>query len=238
MEAPGNFFYSKSYRYQFAGPFTHWGGITTWTPNERWQFQTGLTNGWNGFDRTTDRLGMLASAKYTSELWWTSFAITVGQDFNNTAGLPGVAPAFTERDRYSWLVGLKMTSRLDYVFHQWLGIQDQALADGRQAQWYGIDQYMFYTINDRWKAGARFEWFHDDDGTRVGLNRASNPNNPPYVGNFYSLSFGVNYSPTQNFIVRPEIRSDWYTGNSVPRPYQDGAKTSQLMLGLDAIYKF
>ena len=31
LPAVGNFFYSKAYSYQFAGPFTHWGGLATWT---------------------------------------------------------------------------------------------------------------------------------------------------------------------------------------------------------------
>lgn len=32
VPAINNFFYSKSYAYQFAGPFTHWGGMMSWRP--------------------------------------------------------------------------------------------------------------------------------------------------------------------------------------------------------------
>ena len=77
--------------------------------------------------------------------------------------------------------------------------------DGSQADWYGIDQYLYYTINDCWKAGLRFEWFRDEEGTRVGLNRPSNPNKPPFSDNFYSISLGLNWAPTENFVLRPEF---------------------------------
>ena len=51
--AAGNFFYTKAYSYQFAGPFTHWGAIATWKPSDYWETQFGLTNGWDTLDRET-----------------------------------------------------------------------------------------------------------------------------------------------------------------------------------------
>lgn len=236
--APDNFFYSKSYSYQFAGPFTHWGGMVNWSPSDQWTFNVGLTNGWDGLDRTTDRLGMIARAKYTADSGvWTSFAVTSGQEYNNAAGLP-LAPAFANRTRYSWLVGLPLTSRLDYVFHQWLGAQQDGAPNGERADWYGIDQYLVYNINCCWKAALRFEWFNDEEGTRVGLNRPSNPNNAPFAGDFLSISAGLNWMPSANFIVRPEVRYDWFNGVAGVNPYNDGLATDQLMVGFDAILKF
>ena len=110
--------------------------------------------------------------------------------------------------------------------------------DGGQADWYGIDQYLYYTLNDCWKAAVRFEWFRDEEGTRVGLNRPSNPNTPPFAGSFYSLSFGVNWTPTENLIVRPEVRVDWYDGNPATQPFDDGLDDSQVLVGFDAILRF
>jgi hypothetical protein len=108
--------------------------------------------------------------------------------------------------------------------------------DGSDALWYGIDQYLYYTINDCWKAGSRFEWFRDEDGTRVGLNRPSNPNKPPFFGNFYSLSAGLSWTPTSNLMVRPELRWDWFDGAGVP--CADGTKDDQLLLAADVIWRF
>ena len=159
------------------------------------------------------------------------------RDINNPGGLP-ITNDFTNRTRYSWIFSLPVGCNAQYVFHQWLGSQDQGALDGGTAYWYGIDQYLYYNLNDCWKAGMRFEWFRDEDGTRVGLNRPSNPNKVPFVGNFYSVTAGLNRLPTDNLIVRPEIRYDWF-GNSQPRlPFDDGTEDSQLLLGIDAILVF
>ena len=139
---------------------------------------------------------------------------------------------------FGWLVSVPVGCYSEYVFHQWLGSQDQGALDGGTAYWYGIDQYLYYSINDCWKAGMRFEWFRDQDGTRVGLNRPSNPNKVPFVGNFYSLSLGLNWSPTTNLTFRPEIRADWFDGVQARKPYNDAADSSQLLLGVDAILLF
>jgi hypothetical protein len=237
--AAGNFFYTKSYSYQFAGPFTHWGAIATWKPSNYWETQFGLTNGWDTLDRETqDSLNMLAYAKYSGDSgWWTSFGIVTGDDINNPGGL-AIANAFTNRTRYSWIFSLPVGCNAQYVFHQWLGSQDQGALDGGTAYWYGIDQYLYYNINDCWKAGLRFEWFRDEDGTRVGLNRPSNPNNLPFVGNFYSVSAGLNWLPTTNLMVRPEIRADWFGGDQPVQPFNDGTEDYQLLLGVDAILVF
>jgi hypothetical protein len=127
---------------------------------------------------------------------------------------------------------------MDYVFHHWLGFQEDGYVDGERADWFGIDQYLTYTLSRCWKAGARFEWFKDEEGTRVGLNRASNPNDPPFPGNFYSLSLGLNWMPNSNVIVRPEVRADWYDGDAVRLPYDDGVDDTQFMVGCDAMLLF
>jgi hypothetical protein len=236
LMAPDNFFYTKSYSYQFAGPFQHWGGQMNWNLNESWTVQLGLVNGWDALDRMSDNAAVIGRLKYLSldTGIWTSFALINGKEFNNAAGL-NIPNDYANRTRYSWLVGLPLTCRMDYVFHQWLGAQADGAVGGGTAYWYGLDQYLTYALNDCWKAGMRFEWFRDEDGTRVGLNRRSNPNKAPFAGNFYSASAGLNWKPTCNFTLRPEIRYDWYDGDAQRLPYDDGTDSNQLLLGLDAI---
>ncbi len=235
--APDNFFYTKSYSYSFGGPFQHWGAQVDWQVNDEWEMQLGLVNGWDALDRVQDNMNFIGRIKYTSPYrgWWTSFAVITGDEDNNLFG-GAPTPDFTNRTRYSWLVALPLTSRMEYVFHHWLGYQEAGAADGGDADWYGVDQYLYYTINDCWKAGLRFEWFRDEEGTRVGLNRPSNPNIPSFVGNFWSLSAGVNWMPTNNLIIRPELRWDWFDGTGLP--YADGAKDEQLLLAADVIWRF
>lgn len=238
--SPYNFFYSKAYSYQFAGPFTHWGSQLNWKPGQAWTVNLGLVNGWNALDRVSDDVAFVGKVRYDSQSTgaWTSFALVTGKEFTNVAGLPNITNGYANRTRYSWLVGLPLTCRIDYVFHQWLGFQEEGYVNGERADWYGVDQYLTYKINNSWKAATRIEWFNDEEGTRVGLNRPSNPNDPPLPGNFYSLSFGLNWTPTANFLFRPEIRGDWYDGDATRLPYQDGTKDNQLMLGFDTIFLF
>jgi hypothetical protein len=165
-----------------------------------------------------------------------SFAIITGDQFSNVAQLPTVTNTNANRTRYSLILEARPTNRVEYVFHQWLGTQNEGAPGGGTALWTGIDQYLYYSVSDQWKAGARFEWFQDTDGTRVGLNRPANPNKPPLPGNFFSLTVGPNYLPTENLLIRPELRWDFYNGEALP--YGDGTKTQQLMLGFDMILKF
>jgi len=238
IPSPNNFFYSHAYSYQFAGPFTEWGALASWRPSSNWELQAGPVDGWNALDAAQSHINFLGKVKYASDdkNWWSSFAIITGNMPNNPAGLLGVIPDNANRTRYSFLVDRKLTSNLEYVFHQWLGVQQSGTASGSTANWYGIDQYLFYTVNTKWKVGGRVEWFRDEEGTRVGLNQPDNPNKPPLPGNFVSLTVGPNYSPSPNLIVRPELRYDTYDGAA--RPYDDGRKTQQLMLGIDMIMKF
>ncbi|MDG2013092.1 MAG: outer membrane beta-barrel protein, partial [Pirellulaceae bacterium] len=152
--APENFFYSKAYSYQFAGPFTHWGVQTNLKLNRAWDVQLGLTNGWDALDRNDDQIGYIGKVRYENQSTgiWTSVAATTGDEFNNPAGL-AITEASTNRTRYSWLVGLPLTCRTEYVFHHWYGKQKEGAVGGGDARWYGIDQYLYHTINCRWKAG-------------------------------------------------------------------------------------
>jgi len=244
VPAVGNFFYLKSYSYQFAGPFTHWGGLANWKPNDAVEFDGGLVNGWNGLASPYSQANFLGRARVMNadNSAATSFAIITGDEGNDFS--PSFQPqpplVSANRTRYSLLWEYRPTDRWEYVFHQWLGTQADALVGGGTALWTGIDQYLYWAASDTWKWGARFEWFQDTNGTRVGLNRPSNPNHVPLPGNFYSLTVGANWGPSGNFLLRPAIRWDFFGGPfGQPRlPYNDGASASQLLLGFDAIQKF
>ncbi len=128
VQSANNFFYSHAYSYQFAGPFTQWGGLANWQPNANWQTQFGLVNGWNTLDGSPNRVNFLGNIKYTSDdqSWWSSFAIITGDQTNNAANLPNITPNNANRTRYSFLVSKQLGSRTEYVFHQWAGARRRA----------------------------------------------------------------------------------------------------------------
>ena len=136
---------------------------------------------------------------------------------------------------YSLVFDYAINDCWQYVIQHDNGWQEE---DGvaLDTEWYGINQYLFYTINDCWKAGARFEWFRDDDGTRVAGVRAGNPAGGGYVGDFYEISAGLNWTPRTNLTVRPEARWDWFEGTGLP--YDEQTQDHQFTAGLDAVLVF
>ncbi len=233
VPAANNFFYSKSYSYQFAGPFTHWGGLGKWKASDSMTFQAGLVNGWDALDRTTDSVAGIATAHYKGhkDLWSLSAAMISGSE-------PAYDSSnFENRTRYSVILGFKPTERLQYDLHHNFAVQQEGKANGDPSYWYGIDNYLYYTVMDELKAGMRFEWFRDESGTRVsGSPVRGNPNQGSFAGNFYSLTGGLNYLPHPNLLIRPEIRYDWFSGDK--NPYNDGEKSSQILLSISGNIKF
>lgn len=228
-----NFFYSKSFAYQFAGPFTHWGGLATWHLNDRITLQGGLVNGWDSLDRTKDSTTGLASIKYTApeNLWSLSFSMVTGNEPS------AVATQFETRTRYSLIFTAHPAERWEYVFHHHYAYQNQGKVDGGTARWYGIDNYLYYALTDQWRAGLRFEWMRDEAGTRVGGNPVrDNPNLGPFAGSFYSLSAGLNYRPHPNVLIRPEVRADWFDGQR--SPYNDGLNKNQVLAAINGTLQF
>jgi Putative beta-barrel porin-2, OmpL-like. bbp2 len=244
VPAVGNFFYMKSYSYQFAGPFTHWGGLASWRATDNFEIDGGLVNGWNNLASAYTNANFLGRARLKNDdnSLASTFAIITGNEADDFSPLYQPQPVLqaANRTRYSLLFEVRPSDRLEYVFHHWLGTQADAFAGGGPALWTGIDQYLYWAASDTWKWGARFEWFQDTNGTRVGLNRPSNPNHVPLPGNYYSLTIGANWVPTGNFLLRPAFRWDFFGGPvGNPRlPYNDGVSWNQTMLGFDAIQKF
>ena len=72
------------------------------------------------------------------------------------------------------------------------------------ADTFDINQYLFYTINDCWAAGGRFEWYQNE-GIYTDIGQQSD---------IYALTLGVNYSPNANLTFRPEVRWDWVDNNT------------------------
>ena len=231
VTAPDNFFYSHSYTMQYGEPFTHTGVLANYAWSDRVNLQAGVHNGWDNFDATTERAGFLGGMNWAScdQRSTLAVSITTGDELNNMAN-------YSNRTMISIVGSRQVTDNLQYVIQHDNGWQKDFFGAGADAEWYGINQYLLYTINDCWKAGARFEWFRDDDGSRVSGVRPSNPNNGPFTGNFYEFSAGLNWTPADNIIFRPEVRWDWFNGTGLP--YDGGTKDEQFTGAFDAIFLF
>ena len=91
---------------------------------------------------------------------------------------------------------------------------------------YGINQYLFYTVNDCLGLGARMEWWKGD----VLTNYAPFGAVLPAAGNlsYYAATFGANVRPHANVVLRPEVRVDW----------SPAANYSETYFGVDSVFTF
>lgn len=240
VDATGNFFYSHAYTMQYGEPFTHTGGLATYDYSDQLILYGGLVNGWDNFDALTDKLAFLGGATWSPR----------GRDYSLTAMVisgeeTGVAPPTTVRTGYSIVFDYDITCHLKYVLQHDNFWQEDVFGPGLDAEWYGINQYLLYTVNDRWALGARFEWFRDDDGVRLnGTHLRETLTGRPAVmtaaaaaGNYYGMTLGANWTPRERLTVRPEVRWDWSDGTA-GQPYDGGTKDSQFTAALDAILTF
>lgn len=234
----GNFFYSHSYTICYGEPVLITGVMNNYKVNDQVNVLAGAHQGVHRFEENNDRWNYQGGVTWTGpgEMLSLAYAFDVGRnDF-----------IFPLDDEYvhSLVMKLQVTENLLYVLQNDLGHADGA-AGHPDAEWYSINQYLLYTLNEQWSAGLRIEWFRDDDGTRVlGLGNLDTKGwngAPGFHGSFTALTLGLNYKPKANILVRPEVRWDWYNGSTNiagEMPFDDGHGSDQLTLATDLVFMF
>lgn len=223
VAAPENFFYSHAYTMQYGEPFTHTGVLAA-TDVGPLKLQAGVTRGWDNWENNNDEYGFLGAVGWTSDDERTAlaFALHTGPE----EGL--LSPDTNERTTYSLVFSHNLHGPWSCVVQHDMGIDRRAMRDGSDATWYGLNMYLFREITEQWKFGYRFEWFRDDDGTRVIEGLAAD---------YYQMSWGLNYSPSDRVRIRPSVRWDWI-GARGARPFADGTRDDQLLLDCDVLIMF
>lgn len=245
VPAPLNFFYSHSYLMTgYFDPLLVTGIQGEYKLNDNWTLISGLNRGWQEFEDPTHDWNYLGGVKWASDSKRASLSLMVdtGRQLGFNGGL---------NDRTSWITvyTYKISERLQYASQYTFGWENNGstVERGDNAQWYGMDQYLFYTLNKKWSVGTRFEWVRDEDGSRIagignllGTDKGWN-GLPGFTGSFTDLSFGLNYRPHPNFVLRPEIRWDWYDGPTNPAgqlPFNNKTSRSQFTTAMDAVVTF
>jgi hypothetical protein len=197
VTAPDNFFYSHAYTMYNSEPFTHTGVLATYAASDNLEVYAGWTAGWDtGFDRRNGGSSFLGGFS-------TSVSDDVSFTYITTAGNFG--DIGDNGYSHSLVLDFTLTDDLNYVLQS-----DLKRVGSTSDEDVGINQYLFYTINDQLAAGTRVEWWKDD-GT-----------------SFYETTWGLNVKPMDNVIVRPEVRHEW----------QPGGGPDQTIFGVDAIITF
>ena len=260
---------------QYGEPFTHTGVLATWNPNDQLSIIGGITNGWDNWDNGLPTLqanpfpGSTSNASFLGAVTFSSSdgsqALTLANSSGNefaTASFVNPFSAYVgNRTVTSIVYSNEFTDKLTYVYQSDLGYQAYAGGDipvyyetqGQQpgsAYWYGVNQYLFYNFTDYLIGGLRLEWFRDNNGTRVqyGL-RPGSPEATGFAGNFWAMTWGLNYLVGNNLVIRPELRYDWFSqdlGNAaqgVGLPFGKtagglGTQSDQFYGGCDIIWQF
>ena len=157
----------------------------------------GWTLGWDtGFEDNMGGNTFIGGFSYAvSEDIGLTYITTVG-DLGARGG-----DAYT----HSIVADVTLTDNLNYVFQS-----DYVRVEETQDDDVGINQYLFYTVNDCLALGGRFEWWKNEGQSQ------------------YEATVGLNYRANANITVRPEIRHDF-------APF---ASTEQTTFGVDAILTF
>lgn len=239
--APETEFYSHSYEYSFATPFTLTGFMSTVHLADTVELYNGLVRGWEvNFQDINDVWGYAGGLVWNScdkrsnlTVRWITSPEQLG---NGPFALTNPAANGNWRSVLTSYYTQRMGCRDQWRFSTGgnIGREDNAARTnaGRlaHAEWYGWNTYLFYTVDPRLVLGSRFEWFRDDDGARTAyLNR------PGFADNFFELTFGGTWRPYQNLRLRPELRFDW-SGSA--RPYNDLQDRMQTTFAFDVIYDF
>ncbi len=240
--APENFFSSHSYTMQYGAPRTHTGMVVIYQVNDGWSVAGGFDRGWDNWEDNNDCLNFIGRAMWTSCDGRTSLSVGLTTGDEDDAGS-------NNRTAYSVVFTRQLTCRWKWVLEHTAGWEENVTTQlgVADAEWYGLTNYLFYTINPCWSLGLRYEWFADDDGARIDhRNAAGGPpkgmfyNGVPYHWN--GLTLGVNWTPHRNITLRSELRGDWLSlvGNTVPGdgPFNDYRDRDQFLWTTDLIVQF
>jgi hypothetical protein len=154
--------------------------------------------------------GVLTTYKYSDELTvyagWTAGWDTGFAQFNNGSNFIGGFTSNVSDDvtftyittfgnfglrgddayYHGIVVNMQLTDKLTYIWHNDL-LRIDSVGDDDLS----IVQYLLYQVNDCLAHGTRIEWWKND-----GVSQ-------------YVATYGVNYKPHANWMIRPEIRYDW-----------------------------
>lgn len=244
VDTTQNFFNTIPYTYQYGEPFTHTGVLATWTATDQLVVGGGFTRGWDNFGNFNPNLGYIGTATYT--FCDKSTLAYVHMYSNEPTQTTAVDKTFSGRYFQTLVYSRSLSEKWNYVAQSDFGHQGNALLNagnggqgtGGTAMWYGLNQYVYYTCNDKWTWGANFEWFRDEEGYRVGGFLPNLPNaafgspnaysagntnvrglstlRNGYAGNFFQMTVGPRITFNKNVFLRPNLRLDWFSGTINP----------------------
>lgn len=217
VNAPDNFFYSHAYTMQYGEPFTHTGVLFSYPLNNNFSINAGVVNGWDNFDENLGNWNFIGNVAWSDDDETSSVVLSL---------ITGDTDDVSSKNRtmYSLVATHHFDEKLHYIFQHDFGFQEQAAVNNQDAYWYGVNQYLFYDVNDSISVGVRAEWFRDDGDSRLNIGAS---------GSYFAISTGLNWSPQPWLKIRPEIRYDWVDADA--QAYDNQTESNQLLFSMDMV---
>ncbi len=249
-----NFFPIIPYTYQYGEPFTHTGALATYKVNDDLVVGGGVTHGWDASDNFGNNHagGLITATKTIDEQRSLAYVGVFGPEpnFSGVNVNPRNNLGYTPRYFQTLVYSNKISDDVLFVLQSDYGQQDDAVAAGQTAKWYGLNSYLYWNMTCRCQWGLNGEWFRDQGGFRVGgvLPSLGSPNaqglplgRSGFDGSFYRMTFGPKYYFTPNMYTRVALVADWYSGPANANgilPFDDGTKKNQQAVVFDAVLTF
>lgn len=224
-------FYSRSYLFGFAKPFTHTGILLNYPLDESWSVWGGAVRGWDqALKDNNDSWSLLGRVDWraTERLFLSLSGI-----FGREADGDGCCCCGEDSSRLlvDLIASYAVSDRLGLGLEVLYGRSGGADSTGGAAEWFGFAGYASYLISPAVTANARLEWFRDADGVR--LLTGSNLE-------LTSITLGLAVRPfgghryLSPLTVQPEIRYDHATAPE----FDGGTRHNQLTLGVGVLFAF
>lgn len=219
VTAPDNFFYSHAFTMYNSEAFTHTGVLATHAASDNVTNYYGWTLGWDtGFDQNAGGSNFLGGSSISlSDSTSLTYITTFGDLGANGTGYSHslvLDHTFGCDDKWNYV------AQSDYI--DATAYNPYGLAGAGSTEALGINQYLIYSMTDKVGVGSRFEWW------RAGAEDT------------YSLTMGANVRPTDNIVIRPEIR--YFFGDTAAANAINAASGSNtfdsFIFGVDAILTF
>lgn len=215
-------FYSHSFAFGAALPFTLTGISAFYPVNDDLSFEAGFSRGWGQtFTDNNSAIDGFGRVKYSLNKQTTfSLALIFGPELNS------------DDSHYRTVVdataSYAATEQLTFLSDAVYGYQAQPSGIPTD-QWYGISGYAVYKCCDVANLNFRAEYYRDEEGFTTGIAQT-----------LFEVTAGLTITPFpksplgSNLKIRPEVRWDYST-----RPYFNGLTDhSQVTVAVDAYFDF
>ncbi len=217
IPSTGQFFLSRQLTFWNSEPFTHTGALASYKVNDKLTVNGGWVLGMDtGFYQFNQGNSFLGGFTYQIDDKTNFIYSMIGGNLG-WRGDGAINSFILTRD---WTDKFSTVHQFD-VLGTNLGSNFRNPNSFIAGDSTGFINYAFYELTDKLKAGVRGEWYKAD-GT-----------------SYYTVTYGVNYFPTPNLRIRPEMRHmfspnhDIYTGSGF-----NDQLFNQAVFGIDAILTF